>query len=277
MKMTRVAAVAALAPGGARVRRARLRSGDDARRADRTRGARLALHRVLARALSRPLGLFEPMALSLDDLPTAQAQSLEARLAALDPSAGGSAGPGRRRAGAGLGHCGLGHRRRRPRSAASTSSTTRARGAGLSQSGGLASLGNTLGLLLDASSGFRALFTGTPFNMTGRPSTEWLRAPENDVGLDAFHAGLEAAIAGDRPQRRATALARALLALGGVLTILEDAGEPAHVRNDFRQRLPRRRGGRARSIAARRSSGSSRRPTGGWACPPRSRRSGVRR
>ena len=110
-----------------------------------------------------------------------------------------------------------------------------ARGSGLSQSGGVASLGNTLGLLLDAGGGFRALFTGTLFNMTGRPSTEWLRAPENDVGLDAFHAGLEAAIAGDRPQRRATALARALLALGGVLTVLEDAGEPAHVRNDFRQ------------------------------------------
>ena len=99
----------------------------------------------------------------------------------------------------------------------------------------MASLGNTLGLLVDAGGGFRGLFTGTQFNMTGRPSTEWLRAPENDVGLDAFHAGLEAAIAGDRPQRRATALARALLALGGVLTVLEDAGEPAHVRNDFRQ------------------------------------------
>ena len=46
------------------------------------------LHRVLARALSRPLGLFEPIALSLDQLPTAQAQTLEARLAALDPAAG---------------------------------------------------------------------------------------------------------------------------------------------------------------------------------------------
>jgi hypothetical protein len=98
----------------------------------------------------------------------------------------------------------------------------------------VASLGNTLGLLFD-SGGFRALFTGTQFNMTGRPSTEWLRAPENDVGLDAFHAALEAAVAGDRPQLRATSLARALMALGGVLTILEDAGEPAHVRNDFRR------------------------------------------
>jgi hypothetical protein len=108
-----------------------------------------------------------------------------------------------------------------------------ARGSGLSQSGGLASLGNTIALLLDAGGGFRAFFTGTSFNLTGRPSTEWLRAPENDVGLAAFHDGLEAAIAGDRPQRRATGLARALMALGGALTILEDAGEPAHVRNDF--------------------------------------------
>ena len=30
------------------------------------------------------------------------------------------------------------------------------------------------------------------------------------------------------------ALARALLALGGTLAVLEDAGDPAHVRNDFR-------------------------------------------
>jgi len=48
---------------------------------------------VLARALSRPLGLFEPVALSLDDLPRAQAESLEARLGALDPSAGATPGP----------------------------------------------------------------------------------------------------------------------------------------------------------------------------------------
>jgi hypothetical protein len=191
------------------------------------------LHRLLSRALSRPLGLFEPIGLSLDELPTKEAQALEARLAALDPSAGGSPGPdGVAPALAWI-------------IAGSVIATTPAergqdffydpsRGSGLSQAGGLASLGNTLGLLMDATS-LRALFAGTSFNMTGRPSTEWLRAPENDVGLDAFHAGLEAGIAADRPQRRATALARALMALGGVLTILEDAGEPAHVRNDYRR------------------------------------------
>jgi hypothetical protein len=60
-----------------------------------------------------------------------------------------------------------------------------------------------------------------------------LRAPENDTGLEAFYRHLEATITTDRPAGRATALARSLLALGGVLAILEDAGEPAHVRNDY--------------------------------------------
>lgn len=233
MKVTRVAAVAALvllahAPVA--------RAYDPATtHAGLTERAALAsqLHRVLARALSRPLGLFEPVALSLDDLPQAQAESLEARLGALDPSAGASPGPDGVApalawviAGSVIAST--------PAERGQYTFYDPARGSGLSNSGGVASLGNTLGLLVDAG-GFRGLFTGTLFNMTGRPSTEWLRAPENDVGLDAFHAGLEAAIAGDRPQRRATALARALLALGGVLTVLEDAGEPAHVRNDFRQ------------------------------------------
>jgi hypothetical protein len=190
------------------------------------------LHRVLVRSLSRPLGLFEPVALSLDQLPVAQSQSLEARLAALDPGSGCAPGPD----GAAPALAWV--------IAGSVIATTPAergqdffydpsRGAGLSQAGGVVSLGNTLGMLMDAGGGFRALFTGTQFNMTGRPSTDWLRAPENDVGLQAFHANLEAAVASEGAQVRATSLARALLALGSVLTFLEDAGEPAHVRNDY--------------------------------------------
>ena len=76
--------------------------------------------------------------------------------------------------------------------------------------------------------------TGTTFNLTGRPSPEWLLAPENDVGLPAFYDQLEQATIAERPGPRGTALARALLALGGTLAVLEDAGDPAHVRNDFR-------------------------------------------
>ena len=108
------------------------------------------------------------------------------------------------------------------------------RGAGLSQAGGSAQFGHGLRQLIDTG-GIRALATGTNFNLTGRPATEWLLAPENDVGLPRFYDGLAAAIAGEQPGQRASALARALLALGGTLAVLEDAGEPAHVRNDFRR------------------------------------------
>jgi hypothetical protein len=192
------------------------------------------LHRVLSRALSRPLGLFEPVTLSMDQMAPAQAQSLEARLGALDPSTGCTPGPDGVAPALSWVIAG---------SVIATTPAERgqdffydpSRGSGLSNAGGLASLGNTLGLLLDSGSGFRALFAGTQFNMTGRPSTEWLNAPENDVGLDAFHTSLEAAVTGERPQVRSTALARALMALGGVLTVLEDAGDPAHVRNDYRR------------------------------------------
>jgi len=93
MKVTRVAAVAALVLlAHASVARA---YDPATTHAGLTERAALAsqLHRVLARALSRPLGLFEPVALSLDDLPRAQAESLEARLGALDPSAGATPGP----------------------------------------------------------------------------------------------------------------------------------------------------------------------------------------
>src|SRR4029078_11405867 len=79
------------------------------------------------------------------------------------------------------------------------------RGSGLAQGGGLTALGNTVGLLLDTGGGFRAFFTGTQFNLPGRPSTEWLRAPENDVGLDALHCALEAAGAGGSAHLRDTA------------------------------------------------------------------------
>jgi hypothetical protein len=47
-----------------------------------------SLHRVLARRLGRPLGLFEPIVLGLDHLALDEARSFERRLAALDPATG---------------------------------------------------------------------------------------------------------------------------------------------------------------------------------------------
>ena len=46
------------------------------------------LHRVLTHQLSRPLGLFEPIALRYGDVPGVEAKALALRLAALDPAGG---------------------------------------------------------------------------------------------------------------------------------------------------------------------------------------------
>jgi hypothetical protein len=192
------------------------------------------LHRVLARRLNRPLGLFEPIVLRLDDLPVAEARSFERRLDALDPATGYRPGPDG--AASALAWVVAG-------SVVAATPAERgqhlfydpARGSGLANAGGLRQFGQGFRQLVDAGSGgLRALATGTAFNMTGRPSTEWLVSPDNDVGLTAFYRELETAVTDEDPRRRSSALARALLALGGTLTVLEDAGEPAHVRNDFR-------------------------------------------
>jgi hypothetical protein len=190
------------------------------------------LHRVLARRLSRPLGLFEPVVLHLRDLDGNEARTLGGRLDALDPAGGYRPGPDGVApalswivAGTVIAET--------PAERGQNLFYDPVRGNGLAQAGGLFDLGHGLRTLFD-SGGLRGAATGTAFNLTGRPSTEWLVAPDNDVGLAAFYDQLEGAVTGELPGPRGTALARALLALGGTLAVLEDAGEPAHVRNDFR-------------------------------------------
>jgi hypothetical protein len=193
-----------------------------------------SLHRVLVHRLSRPLGLFEPIPLKPSDVPAAERDTLTARLAALDPAAGYLPGPDGSAsalvwviAGSVIAQI--------PAERAQHFYFDPSRGSGLTDQGGLLPLGQGVRQLIDdGGGGFRGLATGTSFNMTGLPSTEWLASDRNDVGLVTYYAELEAAVAAEDPARRSTALARALLALGGTLAVLEDAGDPAHVRNDFR-------------------------------------------
>ncbi|HVV52725.1 MAG TPA: hypothetical protein VHO06_23900, partial [Polyangia bacterium] len=191
------------------------------------------LHRVLTRRLSRPLGLFEPIVLTRADLDPTVARLLGGRLDALDPAGGYRPGPDGAAsalawvvAGAVIAET--------PAERGSKLYYDPARGSGLTQAGGAFQIGHDLRMLFAEGGGLRGAATGTTFNLTGPPSTEWLLAPENDVGLAAFYDSLEAAAVAERPGPRATALARALMALGGTLAVLEDAGDPAHVRNDFR-------------------------------------------
>ncbi len=190
------------------------------------------LHRALSRRLSRPLGLFEPVVLRRADLPGGEARTLGGRLDALDPAGGYR--PSAEGVAPALAWIVAGTViAETPAERGQNMFFDPTRGNGLAQAGGVFGMGNNLRTLFDAA-GLRGAATGTSFNLTGRPSPEWLLAPENDVGLKVFYDQLGEAVAGELPGPRGTALARALLALGGTLAVLEDAGEPAHVRNDFR-------------------------------------------
>jgi hypothetical protein len=190
------------------------------------------LHATLARRFGRPLGLFEPVAFRADLLPEDQGRFLNARLAALDPSGGYR--PGDDGVATALGWLVAGSVIAwTPAERGQNSFLDPTRGAGLAEGGGLGGLGQSLRLLLDGGS-LRGWATGTDFDLTGAPSTTWLQSGHNDVGLPSLYDQLELGIAGGDAAVRNTALARALMALGGVVAVLQDVGEPARVRNDFR-------------------------------------------
>ncbi|HVX95821.1 MAG TPA: hypothetical protein VHK47_12995 [Polyangia bacterium] len=186
------------------------------------------LHKVLARRLGLPLGLFEPVRLGA----VADGErSLRDRLAALDPADGyrpAADGTASSLAWVVAGSVIANTPAERGRNLFYDPS----RGTGLGGEGDGAAFSHAVRSLFDDGT-FRSLATGTDFNLTGLPATEWLISPRNDVGLSVFSRELEAAVASAEPAARSTALARALLALGGTLAVLQDAGEPAHVRNDF--------------------------------------------
>jgi hypothetical protein len=192
-----------------------------------------SLHATLARRLGRPLGLFEPITLRPGLLPVDEARFLMERLKALDPSGGYRPSDG-----------GVASALSWLTAGSVVAWTPAERGqnsffdpsvhAGMRDGGAFAELAQTLRLLLDGGGSLRGWATGTNFDLTGPPASEWAQSALNDVGLPRFYDQLELAVAAPDRDARGTALARALLAMGGVLAVLEDAGEPAHVRNDYR-------------------------------------------
>lgn len=191
------------------------------------------LHQVLTRRLARPLGIFEPIALHPELLPVAERRLLLTRLGALDPAGGYRPGDD-----------GLAPAVAWIVAGAVIAKTPPERvqhlffdpstGRGLRDAAAIDGFLHSVRLVADAGGSLRGVATGTSFSLEGESSLLWLEAPENDVGLPVFHDQIERAVADPDPAVRNSALARALLALGGVLTVLEDAGNPAQVRNDFR-------------------------------------------
>ena len=190
------------------------------------------LHQVLARRLSRPLGIFDSISLHPELLPAAEGRSLMARLGTLDPAGGYR--PGADGVAPAVVFVVAGSViAKTPPERLQHLFFDPSTGAGLRDDAAVDGFLHSLRTVVDGG-GLRGVATGTGFPFEGQPSLRWLEAPENDVGLPVFLAQLERAVGEADPAARSSALARAFLALGGVLTVLEDAGNPAQVRNDLR-------------------------------------------
>jgi len=191
------------------------------------------LHATLVHDLDRALGLFEPLRLDFSLLDRTAARSLKARLEMLDPASGCRPSPdGVATASAWL------------RAGAVLAKTPPERGrnhflepgahSGLHDGEGLSGTLYAARLTLDEGTAVRDTATGLTFDLEGMSALEWVHSSRNDLGLAAFLEQWALATSATEASQRDTALVRALLALGGTLAALEDMGQPAYVRNDFR-------------------------------------------
>jgi hypothetical protein len=195
--------------------------------------SRSKLHAVLAQELGRPLGGYEPLRLDASALAPDEARGLRDRLARLDPAGGTQ--PSSDGVAAAFAWVWAG---------AVLEKTPPERGrhhffepglrTGLDDGPGLSGELHVARLTFDDGATVRAAATGQAFALTGMPALAWVWSPRNELGLPAFFDSWERAASAPAAHERETALVRALLALGGTLAVLEDMGQPAFVRNDFR-------------------------------------------
>ena len=201
-----------------------------------------SLHKVLTRRLGRPLGLLEPLQIHSRLLEPGARRALWSRFESLDPAGGYRPGVDGVAGALSWLVAGAVLAKTPPERGRNHFLDPRKR-TGLDDRPGLTGVAHQLELTFDAGTSVRDLATGTAFDLTGKSSLDWIASPANDQGMPALLAAWERAVAAREPAERESALVRALLALGGILAVLEDAGEPAHVRNDFRASFLQRQGG----------------------------------
>jgi hypothetical protein len=200
-----------------------------------------SLHRVLSRRLGRPLGLLEPLQIHSRTFEPGARRALWARFEALDPAGGYR--PGADGVAGALAWVVAGSvLAQTPPERGRNHFLDPRRRTGLDDGPGLSGVTHQLRLTLDDGTTMRDLATGRAFNLTGHSSLEWIASPLNDQGLPVLLANWDRTVSAVEPAERESALVRALMALGGIMSALEDAGEPAHVRNDFRAAFLRRQG-----------------------------------
>lgn len=200
------------------------------------------LHRRLADRMSFSLGLFEPLRLDFAALKPELAHSLHVRLQALDDGQGyapetlarqtGQSRPARRQHALGWLTAGTvielvpaGRQRHHflePRS-----------GRGLFRPAGQTAVSAAAQAVREGMSTTRQLLAGAAVDGTGIAAPDWISDPLNEFGVAAFFAAYERAVLEKTPTARESALAEALLAAGAIVGVLEQVGDPAHVRNDL--------------------------------------------
>lgn len=96
-------------------------------------------------------------------------------------------------------------------------------------------LGGVLSVLstLEGGDSIRALLTGTGFDLTGMSALRWIRSRYNEHSVARFYNALRLSVRAERPDDRAHYLSTALMALGGLLHVLQDMASPTHVRDDY--------------------------------------------
>jgi hypothetical protein len=179
-----------------------------------------SLHKRLKEGLARSLGLYDQ--LTLPPSTDAEARTLASRLDLLDPEGGYA-----------------------PQEGTATALSWLVAGAVL-EGIHLDRQQNhffdpTTGRGLTGGEGFRSrlagVMSGAHLDGRGRSLLEWLSAPPsvNDWGLARYYQERRLAVTAPSAAEREGALVRSLLAAGALLGLVEQAADPAHVRNDYRR------------------------------------------
>jgi hypothetical protein len=200
------------------------------------------LHRRLMERMSCSLGLFEPLRLDLSSLRPELARSLHVRLLALDDGQGyapellarqpGQTHPARRQHALGWLSAGTviesvpalrqRHHFFDPRS-----------GRGLFRPAEMTATAASWQSVRDGMSSTRQLLAGAACDGTGTAAPDWVESAANELSVSAFLSAYENAVLQKTPAARESALAQALLIAGSIVGVLEQMGDPAHVRNDL--------------------------------------------
>ena len=191
------------------------------------------LHAMLAQQMGLPLGGFEPLRFDAGTLDPDLARALKSRLDRFDPAGGYRPSADWVALASAWVKAGAVLEKTPPERGRHHFLEPRKR-AGLDDGPGLTGTLLATRLTLDDGATVRDAMTGQAFDLEGMVAIDWVWARQNELGLPAFFDNWERAASAPQAAQRETALVRALLALGGTMAVLEDMGQPAFVRNDFR-------------------------------------------